>query len=161
MNYKESKMMLNKIRDDYACKGEVLFRAALQYVVECGYHLLENPLWVNQQLINIDANHDEAEKEGKILFIARDFEKAIVECAAEIAKVPSMDVLRYVQKEVWLSGEGIDYRSAIELLKKCMQWLDEDIALVGDTLEAFYQIGFTDEEIELLGYGWLFEEEEE
>lgn len=161
MSYKISKAMLGKIRDDYGCKGEIIFRSALQYVVECGYHLLQDPLWVQKQLNNIDVNHDEAEKEGKRLFITRDFEKAIIECATEIAKVPSMDLLQYVQKEVWLSGEGMDYQTAIVLLKRCMKWLDEDIALVGDTLEAFYQIGFNDNDIEELGYGWLFEEEEE
>lgn len=159
--YKESKMILNKIRDDYSCKGEVLFRSALQYVIECGYHLLQDPLWVQQQLNNINVNHDEAEKEGKILFIARDFEKAIIKCAAEIAKVPSMDMLQYVQKELWLSGEGIDYQRVVELLKNCMEWLNEDISLVSDTLEAFYHMGFKDNEIEELGYGWLFEKEEE
>ena len=90
----------------------------------------------------------------------RDFEKAIIECAAEIAKVPSMDMLQYVQKEVWLSGDGIDYQRVVGLLKNCMEWLDEDISSVGDTLEAFYHMGFKDNEIEELGYGWLFEEEE-
>jgi hypothetical protein len=159
MGYKESKMMLNKIRDDYACKGEVLFRSALQYVVECGYHLFQDPLWVQKQLSNIDVNHDEAEKEGKILFIARDFEKAIVECAAEIAKVPSMDMLRYVQKEVWLSGEGIDYQRTIELLKSCVDWFTDDTnnKRIAENLSL---LGFKDYEIEELGYGWLFEEEE-
>ena len=160
MSYKESKMMLNKIRDDYACKGEVVFRCALQYAVECGHHLLQDPIWVQKQLDNIDVNHDEAEKEGKVLFITRDFEKSIVECAVEISKIPTMEMLQYVQKEVWLSGEGIDYQRAIGLLKNCMEWLNEDISGVGDTLEAFHHIGFDDCEIEEFGYGWLFEEEE-
>jgi hypothetical protein len=162
MSYKDSKIMLNKIREDYACKGEVIFRSALQYVVECGCHLLTNPLWVNQQLNNIDVNHDEAEKEGKILLIARDFEKAIIECAAEIAKVPTMDMLQYVQKEVWLSGEGIDYQRAIELLKKCMEDI-EDARWCNnkDVYDAFEYMGFTDDEIETLGFGHVFDYEEE
>lgn len=159
MSYKESKMMLNKIRDDYGCKGEVIFRTALQYVVECGYHLLQDPLWVQKQINNIDVNHDEAEKEGKVLFITRDFEKAIVECAVEIAKVPSMDMLQYVQKEVWLSGEGIDYQRAIELLKSCLDWFtdDTDNERIVTNLNL---LDFRDYEIEELGFGWLFEEEE-
>lgn len=159
MGYKESKIMLNKIRDDYGCKGEVIFRTALQYVVECGYHLLQDPLWVQKQLDNIDVNHDEAEQEGKILFIARDFEKAIIECAAEIAKVPAIDMLQYVQKEVWLSGEGIDYQRAIELLKDCVEWFTDD-TLNERIIENLGLLGFREHEIEELGYGWLFDEEE-
>lgn len=157
MNYKESKMTLDKIRNDYGCQGEVLFRSALQYVVECGYHLFQNPLWVKQQLDNIDANHDEAEKEGKILFVGRRFEKAIVECAAEIAKVPAIDLLQYVQKEVWLSGNGIDYKRAIELLKDCVEWFADD-TLTERIVENLQLLGFKDHEIEELGYGWVFEE---
>jgi hypothetical protein len=163
MSYKESKMMLNKIRDDYGCKGEVIFRTALQYVVECGYHLLQDPLWVQKQINNINVNHDEAEKEGKVLFITRGFEEAIVECAAEIAKVPAMDMLQYVQKEVWLSGEDIDYQRAIELLKNCLEWfLDSNYyGEDAETLKRFRMLDLTDDEIEEFGYGWLFEEEEE
>jgi hypothetical protein len=159
MSYKESKMMLNKIRDDYGCKGEVLFRTALQYVVECGQYLLQDELWVQTQLSAINDKHDEAEKEGKWLFIGRDFEKAIVECAAEIAKVPSMDMLQYVQKEVWLSGEGVDYQRAIELLKDCVEWFTDD-TLNERIIENLSLLGFKDYEIEELGYGWLFDEEE-
>ena len=162
MSYKESKMMLNKIRDDYACKGEVVFRCALQYAVECGHHLLQDPIWVQKQLDNIDVNHDEAEKEGKVLFIGREFEKAIVKCAAEITKVPVMDMLQYVQKEVWLSGEGIDYQRAIELLKKCMKDI-EDARWCNnkDVYDAFEYIGFTDDEIQTLGFDYVFDYEEE
>lgn len=159
MSYKESKTTLDEIRNDYACKGEVLFRDALQYVVECGQYLLQDPLWVQTQLSKIDITHDEAEKEGKILFITRDFEKAIVECAAEIAKVPAMDMLQYVQKEIWLSGEGVDYQRAVELLKSCLEWFTDD-TLNDRIVENLNLLGFGDYELEELGYGWLFEEEE-
>jgi hypothetical protein len=160
MSYKVSKTTLNKIRDDYACKGEVLFRTALQYVVECGQHLLQDPLWVQTQISTINAKHDEAEKERKMLFIGREFEKAIVECAAEIARVPAMDLLQYVQKEIWLSGDGIDYQRTIELLKSCLEWFTDD-ADNTRIIENLNLLGFRDDEIEELGYCWLFEKEEE
>lgn len=159
MSYKESKKELDRIRNKYGCKGEVLFRTALQYVVECGHHLLQDPLWVNRQLKNIDVNHNVAEKEGKILIIGRDFEKAIIECAAEIAKIPAMDLLQYIQKEVWLSGDGMDYQRAIELLKSCVEWFTDD-TLNERIVENLNLLGFRDDEIEELGYEWLFEEEE-
>ena len=160
MGYKDSKMMLNKIRDDYACKGEVLFRTALQYVVECGQHLLQDPLWVQTQISTINTNHDEAEQEGKRLWITRDFEIAIVECAAEIAKVPTMELLQYVQREVWLSGDGIDYQRVIRLLEKCMDWIEDEFDK-SDTLDTFRYLGFEDDELYELGFGYLIEEDEE
>lgn len=160
MSYKESKTTLDKIRDDYGCKGEVIFRSALQYVIECGYRLLQDQLWVQTQLSNINVNHDMAEKEGRILWITRDFEKAIVECAAEITKVPEMDMLQYVQKEIWLGGDGVDYQRAIELLKSCLEWFTDDTDNQR-IVENLNLLGFRDDEIEELGYGWLFEEEEE
>lgn len=160
MNYQESKKELDKIRNEYGCKGEILFRTAIQYVVEYGQQLFQDLEWVNEQLDIVDKKHDTLDLEKKTPFISRDFEKAIIECAWEIAKVNTYYLLIYIQREVWLSGEGVDYQRAIELLKNSMMWLDEDISMVGDTLEAFYHIGFKDDEIEELGYGWLFEEEE-
>lgn len=160
MSYKESKMILNKIRDDYACKGEVLFRTALQYVVECGQHLLQDPLWVQTQISTINENHDEAEKEGKRLLITRDFEIAIVECAAEIAKISVIDILRYAQKEIWIGGDGIDYQRAISLLTKCMDWIEDEFEK-SETLDTFQFLGFEDDELEELGFGYLMEEDEE
>jgi hypothetical protein len=162
MSYQESKTTLNKIRDDYSCKGDILFKTALQVVVESGQHLLQDALWVQTQISAINAKHNVAEQEGKILFIGRDFEVAIVECAAKIAKIPVMDLLQYVQKEIWLSGEGMDYQRAIELLKRCMGQIEanEDYDHT-EMLNVFYSLEFQDYEIEELGYGWLFEEEEE
>lgn len=158
--YKESKATLDKIRDEYACKGEVLFRASLQYVIECGHNLLRDQLWVQTQLSKINANHDEAEKRGKVLWITRDFEKAIVECAAEIAEVPPMDMLQYVQKEIWLGGDGMDYQRAIHMLRKCMDWIEDEFDKA-ETLDTFQYLGFEDEELEELGFGYMIEEEEE
>jgi hypothetical protein len=117
-------------------------------------------LWVQAQLRNIDIDHDEAEKAGKIRFISREFEKAIIESAAEIAKVPVIDVLQYAQKEVWLGGEGVSYQRAIKLLKSCVEWFTDDTDNKR-IVENLSLLGFGGDEIEELGYGWLFEEEEE
>lgn len=157
MSYKESKKMLDKIRDDYGCKGEIIFRNALQYVVQYGADNLVDDWNYTHILDDINERHDVAEAEGKKLWIARGFEIAILEYAKEIAKIPVMDMLQYVQKEVWLSGEGIDYQRAIELLKKCINSYDANYS----PLDELRGIGFEDYEIEELGYGWLFEEEEE
>lgn len=158
--YKASKTMLNKIRDDYGCKGEIIFKSALQCVVECGQQTFQDESWFTREIDKIESKHNKIEAEGKISFISRDFEKAILECAAEIAKIPTMDLLQYVQREVWLSGDGIDYQRAIELLKDCITWFTDD-TLNERILENLQLLGFRDDEIIELGHSWLFEEEGE
>ena len=100
-NYAESKKTLNKIRQEYDCKGDVIFKSATQYVIECGRFTLQDTVWVKQQLDNIDKDHNEASEKGKVLFISREFEKAVLECAVKIAEVEPYDLLVYIQKEMW------------------------------------------------------------
>lgn len=160
-NYTENKKTLDKIRNKYGCKGDIIFRTAIQYVVECGQQNFQDDEWVKEQLDIADKKHDAFEREKKVLFISREFEKSILECAAEIAKVNTYDLLIYIQKEVWLSGDGMDYQRAKQLLKRCMSWLEEDIELAVETLDVFESLGFTDDEIAELGYEHLLNYEEE
>lgn len=161
-NYAENKKALDKIRDEYGCKGEVIFRTAIQYVVEYGQIMFEDEEWVKSQLERVDCKHDTAEAEGKELWIGRGLEKACIECAAEIAKVKAYDLLVYIQKELYLSNEGgLDYGRAIELLHSCMNWfIDYDCCTNKEMLKKFDDLGFYDNELETLGLDWLFEEEE-
>lgn len=159
-NYIENKSKLDKIRQKYDCKGEVLFRTALQYVVECGQQNFQDEEWFETMLNEVNSRHEIAKAEGKHLFVTRDFEAAILDCAKEIAKVNTYDLLIYIQKEVWLSGDGIDYQRAIELLKDCVEWFADD-TLTDKIIENLSLLGFRDHEIEELGYGWLFEEEDQ
>ena len=68
----------------------------------------------------------------------------------------------YIQKEVWLGGDGISYHRAIELVKNCMESIYsahyEDCA---EALDDLYGHDFSSEEIEELGYGFLLDVEEE
>ena len=158
-NYGESKKTLDKIRDEYDCEGEVLFRTAIQYVVDCGQQNFQDAEWVKEQLDITDKKHDAFDREKKTPFVSREFEKALIECAQEIAKVNTYDLLVYIQREVWLSNEGIDYQRAIELLKDCLEWFTDD-TLNERIVENLNLLGFKDYEIEEFGYGWLFEKEE-
>lgn len=161
-NYAKVKNELDRIRSEYGCKGEMIFRTSLQYIVEFGQDQFSDEEWVEEELRSIDKKHDEAEAEGKILFIGREFEKALVECAREIAKVDAYYMLVYVQKEVWLSDAGgIDYEQAVRLLKGCMSWIEEDHSSLVGTLGAFEDIGFDDDDIEALGFGYVLDVREE
>lgn len=160
--YANTKKELDRIRDKYGCKGEVIFRTALQYVVEYGQNKFNNDEWVENQLVLIDGKHDEAEAEGKNLWIGREFEKALIECAREIAKVETYSMLVYIQKEVWLSNEGgIDYQRAVELLKSCLGWLVDDCCTHKEIINRLELIDFEEEDFEALGYGYLLNEEED
>ena len=153
-NYKESKQKLDSIRDEYGCKGEIIFRTAIQMIIEHGQNTFKDKEEMIDQLVRIDMRHDKAEAEGKCLFMSRSFEKALIECAMELAQIEPYNFLTYVQREVWLGGNGINYKRAIELLKDCINYLDYD------PLNQARDIGFEDDEIEELGFECLFEEEE-
>lgn len=162
MSYTETKKELDRIRNEYNCVGEVLFRSALQCVLEYGRNDMGDDWCYSHRIDEINERHDEAEEKGKILFISRDFEIAIIECAKEIAKVDTYDLLVYIQREIWLSSEGVDYQRAIELLKRCMAQIEEEENYDNtETLEVFENIGFIDDELREFGFDYLLNEEEE
>ena len=161
MSYTESKQKLDTIRDKYGCTGEVIFRTAIQYVVELGQNTFKDEAWYEDQLNAIDDRHDAAEMVGKFLFMTRDFEKAIVNCAKEIAEIEVYDLLIYIQKEIWLGGSRISYQRAIRLLKNCIAMLDEHHGDCYSTLNDLNDAKFSDDEIEEPGYGYLLDVDEE
>ena len=162
-NYAESKRTLDDINQKFCCKGDVIFRTALQYLMEYGQERFADDAWVDKQLRAIDLKHDHAEARNKILWVSRDFERAIIECAKEMASVDTYNLLIYIQKEVWLSNEGgIDYGRAIELLKSCMIDIEQRESCEDKlTLYAFEDIGFEEDEIQTLGWGYLYNAKEE
>lgn len=162
MNYTESKQLLDEIRSKYSCTGDVIFRTAIQYVIEYGQCTFRDEAWFEDQLNEIDDRHDAAEAIGKILFMTRDFEKAIFNCANRLAYIETYDLLIYISREIYLGGDGIDYQRAIGLLKQCMDIVyDRCEADCAYTLGLFEDMGFHDDEIEQLGFRFLLEEEEE
>jgi hypothetical protein len=162
--YVETKKELDRIRKEYGCKGDIIFRSAIQCVVEYGADNLTDDWNYAHTVDDVNRRHDDAEVEGRTLWISRDFELAILECAREISKVNTYDFLIYIQREIWLSNEGIDYERAIELLKKCMYDIEERENCENKLLyQSFEQIGFDDYEIESLGFDYLiadYKEEE-
>lgn len=161
MNYTESKQKLDAIRSKYMCAGDIIFRTAIQAVVEQGQYAFRDEVWCKDLFNKIDVRHDAAEAEGKILFMTRDFEKAIFECAKEIAGIEAYELLMYIQKEIYLGGNGIDYKRAIELLRGCLDYCGNNTYEIMYTLEMAEEMGFTEDEIEELGYGYMLGEEEE
>lgn len=163
MNYAESKKKLDEIRRKYGCKGDIILRTAIQYVVEYGKEKFLDETWYKQVIDGIDGKHDKAEKEDKILFCTREFEKALIDCAVALSNVPTYDLLMYIQKEVWLGGDGISYDRAIRLLQNVINYYSEEME-IADLYAELQCMDFDDNEIVELGFEYIldvFEEEEE
>ena len=159
-NYAESKKTLDAIRQKYGCQGEILFRTALQHVLDYGMSDMLDDWCYMHQVDEVNQRHDEAEAEGKNLFVTRGFELAILECAREIAAVEAYDLLLDIQREVWLGGDGMDYKRVMQLLVNCMSWITDDHCESAETLDTLEYIGFDDYEIETLGFGYLLDARE-
>ena len=167
MSYTESKKKLDAIHREYSCKGDIIFRTAIQYIVEHGQYNFRNQKWFDSCIENVDKKHDLAERDGKHLFIGRDFEKALLECAKELAQVEAYDLLTYIQREVWLGGGDFgepDYQRAIEIIRNCLCYVHDSYGAYSsdcyETLNKFREMDLTDEEIEFFGWEYLFDVEE-
>ena len=167
-NYTESKNKLDAIRQKYGCKGDVLFRSAIQYVVEYGQCNFNNQAWYDSCIKNVDKRHDRAEQEGKILFVTRDFEKALLECTKELAQIGGYDLLIYIQQEVWLGGSEAgkpDYQRALEIIRNCLYCTDNAggyyTSSPSITLGKFREMELTDDEIAYFGWEYLLDAEDE
>ena len=151
---------MTKIRQKYGCKGDVLLNTAIQMLMEAGTENLKDEDYMRGVMNHVNAMHDKAEQQGKCLWVSREFEVALWECAAELATLELPEILAYIQTEMcWFATSAMSYQRARELLNSCV-----DECLEGyyeDCLDALERIGFHDEEIEQVGYGYLLETEEE
>lgn len=152
---------LDKIRSKYGCKGEVIFRTAIQYIVEYGQHNFKDEVWFDELINDVDERHNFADTHGKFLFMTIDFEKAILECARELAEVNPYELLAYIQKEVWLSANGISYDRLNEMLTDCINYYTDGMDSEGILADMTEEIGFTCDEIEEIGYGHLLDIEDD
>ena len=164
MSYAESKKKINAIRQEYGCKGEIIFRTALQNVIDYGKCTLLDQGWYDPIINEIEWWHDKAEAEGKWLFMTREFEKAIIDCSVALCDVETYDLLMYIQKEIWLGGEvgEPDYQRAMEIIRNCMSYIADCHGAYSydneETLEKFRCV-MQDHEIEFFGWEELFENE--
>lgn len=166
-NYAASKKALDQICSKYECKGDIIFRTAIQMMVENGQNSFKDKNWFEDQMDFIDERHDSAEFVGKILLMTREFEKTLMECARELANINTYDLLIYIQREIWLGGEvgEPDYRRAMQIIRDCLCYTADNFGAYpcesDVTLEDFRNMGLTDEEIEYFGWSYLFDVEEE
>lgn len=168
MSYAESKKKLDAIRQEYGCKGDVIFKTAIQYIVEYGQRIFRKQDWFDACIRGVDKKHDMAEESGKHLWFTRDFEKAMLECARDLAEIAEYDFLTYIQREVWLGGGEVgepDYHRALQIIRNCMCYTADCYGAYAEdcseTLQKFRQMDLTDDEIAYFGWEYLFDVEDE
>jgi hypothetical protein len=168
MSYTESKKSIDKIRQGYGCKGDIIFKTAVQYIVEHGQYNFRKESWFASCIENVDNKHDLAERDGKILWISRDFEKALLECARDLAQIDAYDLMMYIQREVYLGGGEPgepDYQRALQIIRNCLCYTADCYGAYSldckETLDKFREMSLTDEEIAHFGWEFLFDVEDE
>lgn len=156
MNYNEAKIKMDTIRQNFKCKGELIFSCAIQNVVDYGTRIFTKE-YVDDWLNKIDVKHNGAEAQGKYLMIGREFEKDIAKCTAAISKIEPINFLMYVQREFWFYNgpDDISYDRAIELLRSVVGYSlqDKETDIAKEDLD---YIGFEDGELCTLGYEDVF-----
>lgn len=151
-NYAESKKKIETIRR----RDEVMFRMAISHLMDVGIRHLteENIKECCEEIMKQDDSHS---------FMTNEYQCELVKMAGELAQIPHIDLLVYIQREVdYDVFDGMpSYERAIELLKKCIYDIEEREYCENKLLyQALEQIGFDEDELEALGYGYLIEEEE-
>lgn len=148
MGYEESKKKIEKIRDDYR---EHAFRAGISHLMDVGIRHLTKEL--------VDATCEEIMQEDDTNhYMTNDFKCDILRVAYELAQIPHIDLLVYIQREVEYSvDEGVSYKRVIELLKDCVLRIEMGCHSDAETLDALENMEFEEDEIKVLGFEYLLE----
>ena len=145
-NYSESKKKIESIRNK---RGEIMFRMAISHLMDVGIrHLTEENV---EETCKEIMQHDDSKA-----FMTNEFSCNLVRMAYELAQVPHTDLLVYIQRDVVYDvfDGGMSYERIMQLLKKCLDWIEEDHL---ETLDIFEHLGLEDGEIESLGFAYLLD----
>lgn len=149
-NYTDSKRRIESIRNYY---GEMAFRAGISHLMDVGIRHFDADT-VEKTCEKImqedDSNH----------IMTNNFKCDIIMVAHELAQIPHIELLVYIQREVdYDMFDGcMSYRRLKKILVNCLSYIEEDHL---ETLDTFEHIGLKDDEIEALGFGYLLDLREE
>ena len=126
-----------------------MFRMAISHLMDVGIrHLTEENV---EETCKEIMQHDDSKA-----FMTNEFSCNLVRMAYELAQVPHTDLLVYIQRDVVYDvfDGGMSYERIMQLLKKCLDWIEEDHL---ETLDIFEHLGLEDGEIESLGFAYLLD----
>ena len=151
MSYQDSKKILDNIR---ARHDEVMFRMAISHLMDVGIRNLDKDTCTN-------ACKEIMAQDDSRAFMTNQFQCELIWLAHELAQVPHIDLLIYIQR--YVDYDACDnypsYGRTVSLLRSCVDWHVCD-QLPEDALSDLYGIGFSDDEITFVGYGNLLEMED-
>ena len=147
-NYSESKKQIEKIRNK---AGEIMFRMAISHLMDVGIrHLTEESVESTCKAI--------MQQDDSKAIMTNEFKCDLVRVAYELAQIPHIDLLVYIQREVTYDVfDGMpSYERAMNLLKRCMDQIESDEMYENtEVYNVFEGIGFTDDELEEFGFKYL------
>ena len=152
MTYAESKKKLDELRRT----NEAMFRMSISHLMDVGIRHLTAE--------NIEATCEEIMQEDDTNhFITNEFQCDLIRLAGELAKIDHIHLLVYISREMYFGVDDnhISYNRLICLAKRGIEWMLVDTCETAYALQKVREIGFNDDEIEELGYGWMLDVEEE
>lgn len=141
-NYIESKKKLDAIRSEYSSAGDVIFRAAIDMLIDLGK-------------VNCCG---ELSYDGLLSDVDNELDRTVLKCAHEIADINTTDLLIYIQKELYFDNEGgMSYQTMTRRLRDCVDWIAEGVESSDAISDLTIGIGFSECELKELGYEYLFD----
>ena len=150
-NYAESQKKFDEIRNRV---GEMMFRMAISHLMDVGIRHLTKE--------NVDSTCEHImQEDDSNHFMTNEFKCDIVRTAYDLAQISHTNLLVYIQREIAYDvDDGMpSYGRVIHLLKGCMNWIEND-GDCSETLDNFEWLGFGDDEIEALGWGYILDVKE-
>lgn len=141
-NYTESKKKLDAIRSKYSSAGDIIFRSAIDTLIDIGKVNCCNELTYDGILSGVD----------------NEIDRTVLKCAHELADINTTDLLVYVQKELYLSNDGgMSYQTMARKLSDCIEWIIGDADCSDAVKDLKYGVGFSENELRSFGYDYLFD----
>lgn len=141
-NYTESKKKLDAIRSKYSSAGDIIFRSAIDTLIDIGKVNCCNELTYDGILSGVD----------------NELDRTVLKCAHDLADINTTDLLVYVQKELYLSNDGgMSYQTMARRLSDCIEWIIGDADCSDAVKDLKYGVGFSENELRSLGYDYLFD----
>lgn len=141
-NYNESKKKLDAIRSKYSSAGDIIFRSAIDTLIDIGKVNCCNELTYDGILSGVD----------------NELDRTVLKCAHDLADINTTGLLVYVQKELYLSNDGeMSYQTMARKLSDCIEWIIGDADCSDAVKDLKYGVGFSENELRSLGYDYLFD----
>ena len=151
-NYGASKNTIEKIRNTY---GEVLFRTSISHLIDVGIRHLDKEM-VEETCTKI------MQEDDTNYIMSNEFKCDILRCAYELAQVPHIDLLVYIQREVVYDvfDDGMNYSRALQLLGNCANWIEMQYDNDAEALDMLDNLEFEEDDLRAIGLDYLIKEDE-